>query len=196
MGIDRRVQRTRTALYDALVALIRERPYDQIRVDDILERANVGRSTYYAHFRSKDDLLRRSVERLEVELTEAARDARGPDAVWQVSRVLFDHVDRHRDIPAALSGDGAAEIVLQAVADAYSRVLRRLPAPGGALPDELRIGFLAATFRLVLGWWLRRPGRTDRDQAFNWFVALASGGLGLRPRAAGGRPGDTSAGRP
>ncbi|EHK58261.1 TetR/AcrR family transcriptional regulator [Allomesorhizobium alhagi] len=61
MAVDRRVARTRTALYDALVALIRRKDYDLITVQDILEEANVGRATFYAHFTSKDDLLKRAV---------------------------------------------------------------------------------------------------------------------------------------
>ncbi|MCB0097425.1 MAG: TetR/AcrR family transcriptional regulator, partial [Caldilineaceae bacterium] len=54
---DRRIQKTRRALQDALLTLIVERRYDKITVQDILDRANVGRSTFYAHYRDKDDLL-------------------------------------------------------------------------------------------------------------------------------------------
>src|SRR5262249_41445888 len=50
---DRRIQRTRNTLREALVSLIREKPYDAIAVTEILERANVGRSTFYMHFRNK-----------------------------------------------------------------------------------------------------------------------------------------------
>jgi AcrR family transcriptional regulator len=54
---DRRIQKTRTLLHEALESLIREKPYDAIVVKEILDRANVGRSTFYTHFRDKDDLL-------------------------------------------------------------------------------------------------------------------------------------------
>ncbi|MBI3439910.1 MAG: TetR family transcriptional regulator, partial [Proteobacteria bacterium] len=54
---DRRIQKTRQLLHDALASLIREKPYDAISVSDVLERANVGRSTFYMHFRDKDELL-------------------------------------------------------------------------------------------------------------------------------------------
>ncbi|MGO4838809.1 helix-turn-helix domain-containing protein, partial [Rhizobiaceae sp. 2RAB30] len=62
MAIDRRVARTRTALYDALVALIRLKAYEEITVEDILREADIGRATFYAHFTSKDDLLERSLD--------------------------------------------------------------------------------------------------------------------------------------
>src|SRR5262245_36474464 len=54
---DRRIQKTQKLLHEALACLIREKPYESIVVKEILDRANVGRSTFYAHFRDKDDLL-------------------------------------------------------------------------------------------------------------------------------------------
>jgi AcrR family transcriptional regulator len=61
---DRRTARSRRAITSAFVALVLERRYDAIRVGDIVEKADVGRSTFYEHFRSKDDLLRQSMEGL------------------------------------------------------------------------------------------------------------------------------------
>lgn len=54
---DRRIQKTLKLLREALVSLIAEKPYDSIVVKEILDRANVGRSTFYTHFRDKDELL-------------------------------------------------------------------------------------------------------------------------------------------
>ena len=56
-GKDRRIQKTMHLLHEALGSLIREKPYDEIVVQEILDRANVGRSTFYMHFRDKDELL-------------------------------------------------------------------------------------------------------------------------------------------
>ena len=70
MAIDRRVSRTRNALYEAISALMLTKPYAEIEVQDITARANVGRSTFYTHFRSKDELLVRSLERLRPFLAE------------------------------------------------------------------------------------------------------------------------------
>jgi AcrR family transcriptional regulator len=69
---DRRTARTRRALLSAFVALVGERRYEAIRVGDIVETANVGRSTFYDHFKSKDDLLRQSMDWLLRILAEAA----------------------------------------------------------------------------------------------------------------------------
>src|SRR6516164_2810623 len=52
-GKDRRIEKTQALLHEALGALIREKPYDEIVLKEILDRANVGRSTFYTHFRDK-----------------------------------------------------------------------------------------------------------------------------------------------
>src|SRR6185503_20627146 len=59
---DRRVQRTREVLQKALIELISERGYDAITIRDIVDRANVGRTTFYLHYRSKDELFMRCHE--------------------------------------------------------------------------------------------------------------------------------------
>ena len=60
--IDRRVRRTRDLLGDALVALMQEKPFETITVQHVLDRARIGRSTFYTHYRSKDDLFLSDLE--------------------------------------------------------------------------------------------------------------------------------------
>jgi AcrR family transcriptional regulator len=91
---DRRTERTRRAIVSAFVGLVLERRYDAIRVGDIVEKADVGRSTFYEHFRSKGDLLRQSMEGLLAIIADAvlpaSDDARMGFAVghfWQNRRL-------------------------------------------------------------------------------------------------------------
>ena len=59
---DERIRRTHQRLGSALVQLIAEKPIDDITVQDVLDRASVGRSTFYLHFRDKNDLLLSQLE--------------------------------------------------------------------------------------------------------------------------------------
>ena len=63
--LDRRVQKTRKLLQDALIELVSEKSYESVSIREILERANVGRSTFYAHFQDKDQLLHSILDRLD-----------------------------------------------------------------------------------------------------------------------------------
>ena len=62
---DRRVQRTRKLLQDALIELVSEKGYESVKIWEILDKANVGRSTFYAHFQDKDQLLHSILDSLD-----------------------------------------------------------------------------------------------------------------------------------
>lgn len=84
--LDRRVQKTRKLLQDALIELVAEKGYESVSIREILDRANVGRSTFYAHFQDKDQLLHSILDRLnelfhqhEKQLLEAAKAIKNPE---------------------------------------------------------------------------------------------------------------------
>ena len=70
---DRRVERTREALFGAFFEIVLSTPYDAIKVEDILARAGVGRSTFYEHFSGKDDILAASLRHPFSILADAMR---------------------------------------------------------------------------------------------------------------------------
>jgi AcrR family transcriptional regulator len=177
MAIDRRVVRTRTALADALVALIRRKPYDRITVEDILAEANVGRATFYAHYSSKDDLLRRSLDRLRALLVaafEGTADAPFPrDPSWSPSRTLFEHVALFADVQAAMRTGPGGAILRNAIDDAIAAFLRTaLPARVGTLPRELVILDMVARVNTALRWWLDHHPKMSATQAHGVFERL------------------------
>src|SRR5215470_20414517 len=90
--IDARVRRTRDALGDALVELMQEKPFDTITVQDVLDRAQVGRSTFYSHYSDKDDLLMSDAEEF-FELISTALSVHGDksDRVFPVQE-FFAHL--------------------------------------------------------------------------------------------------------
>src|SRR5512147_2130636 len=90
---DRRVRRTRGALRDALVSLIIERGWDGFSVQDLCERADVGRSTFYLHFADKEEVIGGAFADLGRELrAQLARSGAGP---LGYSRGLLDHAQEH-----------------------------------------------------------------------------------------------------
>src|SRR5215469_4081957 len=113
---DRRIKRTRQLLEDALLALIKVKEFDAISVQEIIDRANVGRATFYAHYDNKEDLLESGFEGLLVTLQERQRDAaccggRPEERLFAFSRYLLAHADEHREIfPAMVSQRGGALI--------------------------------------------------------------------------------------
>jgi AcrR family transcriptional regulator len=183
MSIDRRVVRTRTALADALVALIRRKAYDEITVEDILLEANVGRATFYAHFTSKDDLLARSLDRLRVLLVAAFEGKVGApfprDPAWSPSRTLFEHVAQFADVQSAL-GAGRGGLIIWAALDGAIAGFLRVALPAAlrvGLPRELVIRDIVARVTTVLRWWLEEEPAMTAGEAHDHLELLLSQGL-------------------
>ena len=183
MAIDRRVLRTRTALFDALVRLIRRKDYDLITVEDILVEADVGRATFYAHFASKDDLLRRSLDRLR-QLLLAAHDPALPapfalESGWSPSRALFEHMAEFADVQAALAGGQGATILRNAIKEVLAGVLREITPPGpvDGFSRELAILHVVSTVDTVFRWWLEHRRELTSEDVDALFRQLAFGGV-------------------
>lgn len=161
---DRRVQKTKMALHDALITLMHEKRYDDILVQEILDRADVGRSTFYTHFQDKDDLLVEGIKHLRLELSEAQNAARyssenSYDRVIGFSYAMFDHAYSHRQVYRSLIG-GQGWIVLQPyMEEVLTDIMTESAKPlykgsSSDTPFELFIHFLSSTFWSVMTWWL------------------------------------------
>ncbi|MET7770375.1 TetR/AcrR family transcriptional regulator [Nocardia sp. NPDC005366] len=128
-GTDRRVRRTRNLLHQALIGLMLERGYERISVSDILERADVGRSTFYAHFRDKDDLLLvSSTEYLRASIMAARPDPDDPaapplSAPLAPVYTLFGLAAENPEVYRALLGRKANAVLLRATRGMVAKIL-------------------------------------------------------------------------
>lgn len=195
---DRRAERTERALRDALAALLHEKPYGAIAVKEILARADVGRSTFYAHFTDKDALLARCVR----DLLGTAFAGRGQAPTGRQDRVLrfglpvlefharqrrahagpMDAVTRgalHARLEGLLATRVAAEL-----RPTERRGARSGPGATQAVPTELVARHVAATFGLVLAWWLDQGDALAPGEADAHFRALVAPALAAAPDAA------------
>ena len=87
------MRRTKSSLHGALIGLAREKPYSAIAVKEILNRANVGRSTFYTHFRDKDDLLESGIHEVLQSARDGARSLSAVERLLSFSLPLLTHID-------------------------------------------------------------------------------------------------------
>src|SRR2546430_13862143 len=96
--VDRRIRRTRDRLGDALLELVKEKGFDAVTVQEVLDRAQVGRSTFYAHYRDKDDLFFSDLEEF-LEAMGSLIDRSGEQSRRGVPvRALFSHTAAARPL--------------------------------------------------------------------------------------------------
>lgn len=183
---DRRVQRTRKLLQEALVSLILEKHYDKITVQEIIDRANVGRSTFYAHFQDKEDLLASNFASYTAQWdhpdeTQHTAGEETPHVLHSLE--FFLHANDAYEFHQAMFEGGGAEVMLETgrqhmMADVQNHLLDLLPE-GEELDIPLPVitNFLAGGLLSVMVWWLKEK-RPYSPKAINeMFQQLAMRGV-------------------
>ena len=179
--VDRRVSRTRRSLSDALVALILEKRFDAITVRELIDRADVGRSTFYAHFRDKEDLFLSDWKRLldgfvaHIEWAHVEGGGR-----FVPLRGLFEHLREFQRFYRALVRSRKTEWLFEtgrahlseSIEGSLAAWLADRPPP--SVPAAVLSNYLAGEIVSLLRWWLDHgmPHTPERmDEIFHQLVA-------------------------
>jgi len=194
---DARVRRTRRRLRDAIVSLIHEKSYPAIAVKEILVRADVGRSAFYAHFSNKDALLASGIEQMLL-ATEPRALPKTLDPFGEVlsfSFPVFDYIGgcrRAADVKMGRKGRAILHQHLRRVLGNEIRddVRQALQAGNGlksAIPADLAVEYIVTTFILVLNWWVESKSPLSAREVDDVFLALVVPALTSALGRAGGR---------
>ncbi len=176
---DRRVRRTKERLHDALMSLIEERGYDKITVQDLIDRADVGRSTFYSHYETKDDLLISGLHRLSDDIELHMTDDPSANDILP-SLGVFRHVADHHELFKAMIGSRGIDLVMHAARDALterakSNIDRRSSTSrNAAIPADARAAFIAGSLMAFLTWWLDNDRPHPPDQMAEMFQQLTT----------------------
>lgn len=182
---DRRVDRTRAALRGALVGLILDKGYEDISVQDIVERANIGRSTFYMHYSGKDAVFSDSFRALEHSL-KAALDQGGAACTagqMRYTGLLFAHVDANRHLYRALAGQRggmlAADHIRRITAGLVRRDFEGRPLREGTCRTtrDGAVHYAVGAIIGVLIWWLDHKTAWRSDDADAFLNGLIAPGL-------------------
>jgi AcrR family transcriptional regulator len=184
---DRRIKKTREHLRRALVSLVREKDYDTIAVKQILHRANVGRTTFYAHFSDKDELLVSSIQEIlgAERATRARLAARGHERLIWFSLPLLEYRDQHRHADGPRMGVRTRtavhehlRVVLAELVAAELKALRGTLGAIGNVPPDLLGQHVASTFVRVMDWWVESKSPLRAKEVDGLFRALIAPSLG------------------
>jgi AcrR family transcriptional regulator len=179
---DRRSVRTRRNLGNALVALILRKGYEGITVQEIIDEADVGRSTFYMHYTGKEDLLRASFDALRAALSDAAalKRAAGNTESLAFSLTLFEHACANKQVYRALAGSRGGVVVGKQMRLVLADVVRMELGTGAsdAIPLDIRVQFVVDTFLAVLSWSIARKPAVPPPQMNEFFRRLVMHGLG------------------
>ena len=182
--MDRRQQKTRTAIFSAFTSLLAEKSYSKITVQEIIDAANVGRTTFYAHFETKDDLLKELCEELFGHIIGSAMDCTHTHGLYSdgsAPESVFCHLLQHlqendRNIIALLSCE-SSEMFLRFFKDSLNELVRfqfinQNRKANTDIPEDFLINHISGSFVEMVLWWIRGHRKQTPEDLDRYFRAV------------------------
>src|SRR5512139_2214965 len=192
---DRRIQRTRQSLHTALLELIKEKDYDAISIEEITDRANVGRATFYLHYKDKEDLLLEEFREMAYEKVQVLSEI--PFSAWLQSQeetadfkgkrpappllIVFEHVYENSELYyILLKSERSSRVVerirkiaTEAIAQFVETKAKTDPIPLlFTVPIEFFAAFFSGALLSTVDWWLEEDMKHTPREMTHLFQSL------------------------
>ena len=182
--MDRRQKKTREAIFRAFIELLSKKHYNQITVGEIIEKADVGRATFYAHFETKDFLLKEICEELFCHIFDAS-EHRGEkhrhifdcNAPSSVILHLLQHLQKNDNNILELLSCENNELFLRYFKESLKQLIQKQPQVFGKkkddqIPEGYWIHHVSSTFVETVRWWLDNGRKENPETLSRYFIAL------------------------
>lgn len=173
---DRRSQRTRQLISDSFVELLLEKGYEAMSIRDVIERANVGRSTFYSHFKDKEELFVSQLDRLLEALSRHLPHEHNEQNPFFPSLGLFQHIQDQQKLFRALSWTSGVDILTKHLQKSMSeKIEEKLKSSGQTyeVPTPVMANFLAGSFLTLVKWWLDNKMVYSPEEMDAMYCSLA-----------------------
>jgi len=177
---DRRSQRTRRALGDAFVELLMEKGYQNISIKEIIDRADVGRSTFYSHYSDKGELFLSQLDRLINLLTQHIPQELSTGNPFFPSLGLFKHVKQERKLYKLLVSDAGVDVLTKYLQKSLEEKIGEsllASKQDHEVPIPVIANFLSGSFLSLIRWWLDQKLIYSPEQMDEMFQKLALPGV-------------------
>jgi AcrR family transcriptional regulator len=171
---DRRRLQTRGRLIETTLKLVLEKGYDAITIQDITDRADLGRGTFYIHFKDKSDVVWAAIQDMMREMERAAHreyDRRAPQVEYYALRNIFRHGRDNRNLYRVVFGKQGSAMLAARVQDLMAKMflydLERAPSAARhelGVPDEMLAQMLTGLIVRTLSWWLESPQKYSAEE--------------------------------
>ncbi|MBQ2931407.1 MAG: TetR/AcrR family transcriptional regulator [Clostridia bacterium] len=180
--MDRRQRKTREAIFEAFTGLLSEKNYSRITVGEIIERADIGRATFYAHFETKDFLLKELCEELFCHVFDAAHDnGNGHRHIFACEETdsVFLHLLKHlqkndNNILRLLSGENN-ELFIRYFKSGLVKLIENrneFTRTNNSLPQDFWINHIAAAFVETVRWWVKNSMKLPPETINEYFLSV------------------------
>lgn len=182
--MDRRQQKTREAIFRAFGTLLAHKSYHNITVQEIIDEANIGRSTFYAHFETKDDLLKELCKELFGHIVSSATDCTHTHGLYTNGNApesvfchLLQHLEENDNNILGLLSCESNEIFLRYFKDSlndliHSQFVSQGRHKNSALPEDFLINHISGSFVEMVLWWIKGRQKQTPEELDRYFRAV------------------------
>jgi len=193
--MDRRIQRTRQSLRTALLELVKEKGYDSISIEEITERANVGRATFYLHYKDKEDLLLEEFSEMANEKAQALSEI--PFSAWLQPEektgtarenrpappllIVFEHVYDNAELYYILLKSEKSSRIVERIRKISTEAIVKFVETKAEtdpiqflfkVPIEFFAAFFSGAMLSTVDWWLEEEMRHTPKEMTHLFLDL------------------------
>ncbi len=182
--MDKRELKTREALYDAFEECLKEKDYNEISVSDLLNKGSISRSTFYAHFRSKDDVLKALCNEIFEHVfapthTKESDHDFSSSSSFDYSRMIthvFYHFYDDRELISAILLSSGASIFLETLKEKslplFTACIKSHTFYKDDIPEDMQIHQLSESFVSLIRYWVEDGCKLSPEELMNYFNKL------------------------
>ena len=178
--MDRRQQKTQAAIFSAFEGLLEKKEYKSITVQDIIDQANIGRSTFYAHFETKDELLRSMCTKIFDHVfnqtlpkeSTAGYEHGSNNLELKLGHTLF-HLKEKKYVIKSLFKSDSADLLIRFLKD-YLQDLFKLYVKDFSMdvPEDFLLNHLVGSFSEAIKWWILNDTKESPEQIAQYYMAV------------------------
>ncbi len=182
--MDRRQIKTRQAIFSAFVKLLETKRYEKITVQEILDEANIGRSTFYAHFETKDELLKAICKELFGHIIDSAIDKTHTHGLYSKGETpqsvfcyLLQHLQENDNNILGLLSCESSEIFLRYFKDSLNELIQtqfvnHSRMKNQDLPQDFLVNHISGSFVEMVLWWLKGREKHTPEELDHYFRSV------------------------
>ena len=176
--MDRRPQKTRKAIFDSLGRLLEKKRFENITVQEIIDEANIGRSTFYAHFETKDDLLKEMCTGIFQHIfndrlpQEADHDysAGSPNLELKLGHILYHLRENKNNLKGILGGESGElfmRFLKNYLRELFCQYMNEFPSD---IPEDFLLHHLSGSFAEAIKWWMMEDTKHAPEEIASYFM--------------------------
>lgn len=178
--MDRRQQKTRAAIFGAFSKLLKTKTFSNITVQEIIDEANIGRSTFYSHFETKDELLRAMCTDIfthifsdELTIEQTHDFSSENDSLKQkIAHILYHLKDNKRDIIGILScesGELFMKYFKEYLIDMFTQYINNSNL---IVPKKFLLNHLSGSLANAIQWWIKQDMKNTPEEIADYYISI------------------------